>query len=98
VVSLQLWLTSFYTSASSAGAVAVCLRWQSYEKGGQVSRSTSILCIPTGYSGDTGTLQYIGNGIQILVDLGHRITIVSGEAREGHFLFQRMSITLQHHL
>jgi len=35
------------------------------------------------------------SAVQFLNDLGHRITSVSADDKEGQFLFQRLSITLQ---
>jgi len=35
------------------------------------------------------------SAVQLLNDLGHRITSVSADDKEGQFLFQRLSISLQ---
>ena len=35
------------------------------------------------------------SAVEFLTELGRRIGIVSGEEREGMFLFQRLSVTLQ---
>ena len=39
--------------------------------------------------------QLNGSAVSFLSDLGQRITEVSGENREGNFLFQRLSVLIQ---
>jgi len=37
------------------------------------------------------------SALNLLNDLGRKISSVSGDNREGHFLFQRLSVILQHY-
>jgi hypothetical protein len=55
--------------------------------------------LPASYVFQPIALETLGtineSAVNFLTDLGHRISSVSGEDREGLFLFQRLSVTLQ---
>ena len=55
--------------------------------------------LPASYIFQPIALETLGpinrSAVEFLTELGRRISIASGEEREGMFLFQRLSITLQ---
>ena len=64
----------------------------------KVRRPSSVVPFPADCPGVTGSDKRIGSGV--LLDLGGRIAATSGderEGREGVFLFQRLSVILQHY-
>jgi len=77
-------------SASSAGAAAEMAATRKMAK---------YADLPASYTFQPVALETLGpinvSAVEFLVDLGRRIAVVSGEEREGQFLFQRLSVTLQ---
>ena len=39
---------------------------------------------------------FCSDGITFLIELGHRMTMVTGEVRETAHMFQRLSVAMQH--
>jgi len=77
-------------SASSAGAAAEMAATR---------KTAKYADLPASYTFQPVALETLGpinvSAVEFLVDLGRRIAVVSGEEREGQFLFQRLSVTLQ---
>jgi hypothetical protein len=91
-VTVATTLADSYISAtaSSAGAAAEMAATRKMAK---------YADLPASYTFQPVALETLGpintSAMDFLVDLGRRIAIVSGEDREGLFLFQRLSVTLQ---
>jgi len=63
------------------------------------NKLTKYADLPASYIFQPIALETLGpinrSAVEFLIELGRRISVVSGEEREGLFLFQRLSVTLQ---
>ena len=78
------------TTARSAGAAAEMAATRKMAK---------YADLPASYTFQPIALETMGpineSAVNLLTEIGNKISAVSGEDREGHFLFQRLSIALQ---
>ena len=91
-VTVATTLAASYVSASSgAGGAAAELA--------ATNKIAKYADLPASYIFQPIALETLGpinrSAVEFLTELGRRISIASGEEREGMFLFQRLSITLQ---
>ena len=91
-VTVANTLAASYVSASSgAGGAAAELA--------ATNKIAKYADLPASYIFQPIALETLGpinrSAVEFLTELGRRISIASGEEREGMFLFQRLSITLQ---
>lgn len=77
-------------SSNSAGAAAEMAATR---------KTAKYADLPASYIFQPIALETLGpinsSAADLLTDLGHRICAVSGDVREGQFLFQRLSVALQ---
>jgi len=89
---LPYTLADTYVSASAALAGAAA-------EMAATRKSVKYADLPASYLFEPIVFETLGpmklSTLNLLNDLGRKISSVSGEDREGHFLFQRLSVILQ---